>query len=137
MVKGRPPKPTNLLELSGAYKKHPERRKQRANEPQPVSGALSPFQDMEGKTQSQAWDLLMVCIPPELLTPTEWPVIYEMSRLMFLSWNDACTASERHLLAAYFGKFGMTPSDRARIQVSQEKKPQNRFADLKCRTGQV
>lgn len=30
---GRPCKPTALLEMSGAFKKHPERRRARANEP--------------------------------------------------------------------------------------------------------
>lgn len=127
MAKGRPPKPTNLLELSGAYKKHPERRKQRTHEPKPVDGPLPPFQDMEGKTQEAAWELLLACIPPGVVTPTEWPVLYEVSRLMFLSWNDACTASERNTLAAYFGKFGMTPSDRARMQFRSEK-PKNRWS---------
>jgi hypothetical protein len=32
---GRPPKPTNLLELTGAYRKNPKRRKTREGEPEP------------------------------------------------------------------------------------------------------
>lgn len=32
---GRPPKPTNLLELTGAFRKDPARRRKRGNEPQP------------------------------------------------------------------------------------------------------
>lgn len=32
---GRPPKPTNLLELTGAYRKNPKRRKAREAEPKP------------------------------------------------------------------------------------------------------
>jgi hypothetical protein len=39
---GRPPKPTNLLELTGAFRKNPARRKARENEPQAPHIPLAP-----------------------------------------------------------------------------------------------
>jgi hypothetical protein len=83
---------------------------------------------MEGKTQENAFDLIVACAPPGVLTPSDWITVNEMSRLLFLSWNDACTASERHLLMAMLGKFGMNPSDRTRLQVTPEAKPKNRWS---------
>ena len=39
---GRPPKPTNLLELTGAFKRNPQRARARAGEPMPASGLGPP-----------------------------------------------------------------------------------------------
>jgi hypothetical protein len=39
---GRPPKPTEYLELTGAFRKNPARRKARADEPKPPSPSVGP-----------------------------------------------------------------------------------------------
>jgi hypothetical protein len=130
MTRGRPPKATKVLELNGAYKKNPQRRKDRANEPQ-TTGPLPPYPgSMEGRTQEDAYNLIVASAPLGVLTDADLLTVLEMSRLLFLSWNDACTASERHLLLTMLGKLGMNPSDRARLQVAPKEKPKNRWSDV-------
>ncbi len=130
MAKGRPPKSTKVLELSGAFKKNPQRKKARENELQPLQGDFPGFRSMEGKSQEAAFDLIVACVPPGVLTPSDWITVHEMSRLLFLSWNDACTASERHLLMAMLGKFGMTPADRVKLHGPAKEKPKNKWSDV-------
>lgn len=130
MTRGRPRKPTQVLELSGAFKKDPQRKRARANEPQPL-GSLPPYPgSMEGGTQEDAYNLIVATAPPGVLTDADLITVLELSRILCLSWRDACTASERHLLLATLGKLGMNPSDRTRLQVAPEKKPKNRWSDV-------
>lgn len=127
MVKGRPRKPTNVLELNGAFKEHPKRKKARQNEPSGGAG-LGPYPGSRvGMSEEDAYNIIRNKAPQGVLTEADEEHVMLIARLMFLSWNDACTASERHLLAALLGKIGMNPSDRSRLQVSQEKKPKNRW----------
>lgn len=131
MAKGRPRKPTNLLELSGAYKKDPQRKKARQNEPS-GGGGLGPYPGSRvGMTEEDAWNIIRTKAPKGVLEEADEEHVMLIARLMFLSWNDACTASERHLLATLLGKIGMNPSDRSRLQVASKEKPKNRWSDAR------
>lgn len=130
MTRGRPPKSTKVLELNGAFKKNPKRKKVRENEVQPLLGDFPGFKDMQGYSQEAAFDLIVASISPGVLTPNDWIAIMEMSRILFLSWNDACTASERHLLMSMLGQFGMTPPGRVKLQLGGKEKTKNRWSDV-------
>jgi hypothetical protein len=120
-----------VLELSGAYKKNPQRKKARASEIQPSAGPMPEWRCMEGKTDKDAFDILIASINPAVLTPDDYVVLHIMAHLLFLSWHDAATASQQTLLVnTLCGKFGMSPSDRARMQGPAKEKPKNRWSDV-------
>jgi hypothetical protein len=63
----RPNKPTALLELNGAFKKDPARRRAREHEPKP-SGPLGEPPASFPPNQKQAWLELSSQAPPGVLT---------------------------------------------------------------------
>jgi hypothetical protein len=75
---GRPRKPTKELELSGAFEKHPERKRERADEPKP-DGPIGPppphwlvdsgaFKFQEYGRLIAIWHELIAQAPPGVLT---------------------------------------------------------------------
>lgn len=126
MARGRPPKPTNLLELSGAFKKHPERKRARQAEPVP-KGKIPAFQDFTGKTWEDAYNLILATVPDRVLSGSDYIMVMETAKLLWKSWNEDIKSCDRVLLMASLGKLGMNPSDRARLRVEPEKKS-NRWA---------
>jgi hypothetical protein len=130
MARGRPPKPTKVLELSGAFKKDPKRKKDRKNEPKP-EGTIGPYPgDRAQCSQKDAYDLIVSSAPIGVLTPSDQPFVEEMARLLHLSWTNKATASERQLLMTGFGKIGMNPSERSRLHITKPEKPKNRWSDV-------
>ena len=122
----RPKKPTKILELSGAFKKDPQRR--RPNEPKPNT----PVGDC-----------------PAHLTPQErvaWVEISEMCVVGVLTGADrahlevaACLLAEYRkdkeirtatLLEKYLSKMGLNPSDRSRVYLTDQPKTKSKW-DIK------
>lgn len=130
MVKGRPRKATNLLELNGAYKKNPQRKKARANEPKPkkCNGAMPDFDTLI--TEDQALQMILDRIPDGVKTDSDDVGICLLAKKLKRAWNNEAIATEEQILHAGLGRLGMYPSDRSRLQVAPEKKL-NRFAALK------
>jgi hypothetical protein len=84
---GRPRKPTKELELSGAFEKHPERKRERANEPKPDGPIGAPslhwtvaddaFKFQEYSRLRDIWHELVAQTPPGVLSVSD-RVLFEI-----------------------------------------------------------
>jgi|SRR5579862_5590716 len=149
----RPRKPTALLELSGAFKHDPQRR--RDGEPRPTG----PLGDPPERLPTEAvpyWHEIEATCAPGVLTisdrfavelaarlmaravaqPTP-PDVLELirrmktkgeaaKRLKALLGQDGLSNGELRVLRGFLASFGMTPVDRSKLSVRVEK-PKNPF----------
>ncbi|HLH36011.1 MAG TPA: hypothetical protein VKX41_15165 [Alloacidobacterium sp.] len=139
MGKGRPRKPTALHELSGTFDRHPERKKERANEPKP-DGPLGPppasflsEYSPTAKALLQIWNELVEQVPPGVLTSADRWHVELACRLMYRVRNDRAKAGDYSRLDVLLGKMGMNPADRSKVNVvptAPVHAPTNPFIDL-------
>lgn len=117
---GRPAKPTAVLELVGAYKKNPQRK--RKNEPKPAQG-IGKF--TEGPTDlSSIWDEVVAQTVPGVMTMSDRLALEMVCRLMaeIRSKPDEISVGKVTALCNLLGRFGLTPADRAKVAVPEEEK---------------
>lgn len=128
MPRGRPPKPTKLLELSGAFKKDPQRKRARQNEPVPKGQIRDYPGDMADATQEDIYKLILETAPDGVVTDTDFLPIWNLARLQHRVCQGIAKVAELQALMAGLGRLGMNPSDRARMQLGTQEKPKNRWA---------
>lgn len=125
---GRPRTPTKILDARGAFKNHPDRK--RDDEPV-VSEPLGGPPDWFSEEEAAMWIELASRIPPGVATDSDWPVMCQCA-VMFAKFKEApskFTAAEHGRLSALLGKFGFSPSDRASLGVGKQK-DENPFDDF-------
>ena len=110
---GRPRKPTNVLEMRGAFVKHPERRKARAHEPEVTRGLGDPPQTLNESEQARWRELGDWCT---WLTIVDRPIVEQTCRLWQLERDRKATPADSKMLAANLSHLGMTPVDRSKVQ---------------------
>lgn len=131
MPRGRPPKPTKVLELNGAFKKDPQRKRARKNEPKP-KGPIGPWPgESEGKTEEDAYKMILDTAPPGVLADSDQIFVWVMAKLLKRVWSGEARVSETQLLVTGLGKLGMNPSERTRLQLGPKEKPKNRWSQGK------
>lgn len=114
----RPPKPTKVLELVGAYKKNPQRK--RKSEPKPTQG-IGAFS--EGPTAlADVWDEVVAQVVPGVLTISDRLALELVCRLLaeIRLKPDEISVGKVTALANLLGRFGLTPADRAKIAIPEE-----------------
>ena len=127
--RGRPRKPSAVLELTGAFDKNPQRRAERENEPQP-EGELGDVPDTLDEAEAKLWERIRTACP--WLTVADCGIVEMICQLWHLSRKNKATAQERKLLAASFAQIGMTPSGRTHIKVPpKQTKSENAFSKLR------
>jgi len=137
----RPRKPSALLELSGAYRKNPSRRRP----PAPVAGPLGdPPERLQGEARMFWYELVNAVATGVLTRSDRWcvelaamtmakavripddPSVEETKALIR---QQAMTGADWTLLRSLLGAMGMTPADRSKLSIPVEE-PKNKFADL-------
>lgn len=125
---GRPRKPTRVLELSGAFKKNPQRRREREGEPE-ANEPLGDPPDRLDEAERARWI--------ELSRDYTWlgradRVALEMAaRQMAAIIRDGGKASDYAVLRGYLSDLGGMAGSRSKIKVPGEKtKPKNAFGRL-------
>jgi len=122
-MRGRPPKPTKILELSGAYAKNPQRRRARAAIELKVDGELGgPPQiwiDKAAHSQESLellgiWYELVEQAPAGILTSADRLFVELACRLMYKVRFRKSTAGDYAQLNRYLEQIRLTPSGRAR-----------------------
>ncbi len=124
----RPRKPTNVLELTGAFKKNPQRKREDAE----TAGALSaPPAHINGAVL-HAWNEIAQYAPRDVLTESDRLSLELAANLLAQFRNDPTEFPSSKLvrLEALLGKFGMTPADRAKVGGKKEAPKGNAFASL-------
>lgn len=124
----RPRKPTNVLELTGAFKKDPQRRRQDAES----VGALTAPPDHINGGVLNAWNDVVKYAPLEVLTDSDRLSVELAANLLAQFRNDPVEfpAAKLARLEALLGKFGMTPADRSKVGGKKDKPKANSFAGL-------
>lgn len=129
----RPRTPSNVLELRGAFTKNPQRR--RKGEPKPTGeiGSYSP--GSIGK--EDIWNELVSNCPPNVLTNSDRLALeIAVEYLHQFRTNPFSCSSERvKTLINLLARFGMTPSDRAKLSLPEKEResddPWQRLASQK------
>ena len=118
----RPRTPTAILDITGAFKKDPQRR--RHGEPA-TKGPIGPAPETPGKTFVQAWDDIVGDAPVGVLTSADRIYVEIVARLLVEMREDfaGMMTSRLALLTTMLGKMGMNPSDRARLTVPAQPEP--------------
>lgn len=111
----RPSKPTKVLEINGAFKKNPNRR--RDGEPVPTGG-IGPY--AKGSLdKAEIWDEIVGQCAPGVLTNADRLSLEIAVEYVHLFRKDPAKfpAVKVHVVVALLGRFGMTPADRAKLHL--------------------
>lgn len=129
----RPRTPTNVLLLRGAGKKHPERMRDRLEEPQPKAG-IGPAPSFFKVRQRECWDYLVGIAPPGVLGDSDRAYLEIAAELLAHKRTvgvGRIDPAKLNRLETMLGKLGMNPSDRSKVRApSGGQKPRNAFSNL-------
>jgi phage terminase small subunit len=114
----RPRTPTAVLELRGSFKTHPSRK--RPDEPRPT-GKLGDPPPHLGEAALAAWHEIVGMAPPGVLTSADrWAVEIAAGLMAQFRAGDLLPAGVGHL-RGILGRMGLTPADRAGLNIPQPK----------------
>ena len=122
-------KPSKVLELSGAFRKNPQRA--RPNEPV-GEGPLGPPPDRLSDAEKAAWDEIARRAPRGVLTGSDRFVVELAARLKVYLDETPVSEIKPQLMSRYavlLGQCGFSPSTRAGLAV-EDKHTANPFAQL-------
>ncbi|KAB0462403.1 hypothetical protein [Agrobacterium radiobacter] len=125
----RPRKPTAALELKGAFKKDPQRKDARENEPVP-NGAIGAPPERLSEDEAALW--LELAGYGFWLTNADRLMLEIAVKLMVLFRGNALDGGGISKLITALSKLGFSPSDRSKVQAPGAKEPEaDPFADFK------
>ena len=114
----RPRKPTAQLEIVGAFKKDPQRK--RDAEPQCNEPARMPH-DRIDEPVKEAWDFLVSTAVPGVLTAMDSASLLLCARCLSEVWDGEVNITDSQKVNVMLGKLGMTPSERSKVIVPKKK----------------
>jgi phage terminase small subunit len=120
-------KPSAVKELSGAYKKNPNRENK--SEPKPKNG-IGPASKFMPETMQLIWDEVVSQVCIGVLGDSDRFALEALCRLihdMRYDW-DEFNGSKQSNMIKLLGQFGMTPVERQKLHVGVEEKKKNKFA---------
>ena len=124
---GRPRTPTKVLKLRGAFKKNPQRGREREGEPESV-GPLGDPPDQFDEAHRARWaEISGWC---SWLGDADRPTVEAVCVLWMKVRNNQAKSADFGLLIQYLSKLGMTPTDRSRVKVPQAAPKKNAFQEL-------
>ena len=132
MAGGRPRKPSNVLEMSGAFRKNPQRRKEREGEPQPAQ-PIGPPPDWMPDNVQEAWRDIVRLAPGGVLGDCDRIYVEVASELLALKRQLGVMAMEPaklNRLETMLGKLGMNPADRSKVKAPGAGKPNSPFEEF-------
>lgn len=127
---GRPRTPTNILKLNGSAKRHPERMKERENEPvntQPIGEPPEFLTDVEKSAFNEIVNISITGVLGQADRISVERAAVLLCKCRGLS-DAPASYSEQAQLYKYLGQFGMLPADRSKISIPKKKKV-NSFDD--------
>ena len=116
----RPRKSTSTLRANGSFLINPQRERARSLEPLPSAELGSPPENMEVQEKA-IWRELVALLPSGVATNMDRPSFELMVGLLaqYRHHRGTMKAAEYSLLVGLFGRFGMTPADRSRVQATR------------------
>ena len=119
----RPRKGFSELELSGSFAKHPERRRERENEPMPRGELPKNPPSYFTPEQAEIWRELRRGAPDGVLTDADYHCVELACILMAKVRAGEAKPSEIAVLSSLLARLGLTPADRNRVR-ALPRKPQ-------------
>jgi hypothetical protein len=130
----RPRTPSNILELRGAFKANPQRRRKDAEGAGPFN--FHPPHDLPPECVP-TWHEIVSRLPKVAISSSDEFAAEMAARALYavrsLGVNGPMTAQWSKLqdtLSKWLGKLGMTPQDRTRIPAQIPADSQNTYADV-------
>lgn len=137
----RPRKPTKVLELTGALRKNPQRRRERAQEPT-VEAPLGPPPERLGQRTHrlvedpalfgalcvEAWHELQSHAP--WLTAADRVLLETLAVWVAEDWLGLLPTQLVPSKLRALGMLGLTPADRSKVKAPPEAPKRNPFMDL-------
>jgi phage terminase small subunit len=128
----RPRKPTNVLELKGAFRVNPERGVARRNEPEPVGDVGEP-PDRLSDFEKECWRELVTLGHAGVLCAADRPFLeYGASVMAEIRTQRPIDPKLGIRFETVCARLGMTPADRSKVQVIKPKENENPFAKFKA-----
>lgn len=129
----RPRKPTNVLELSGAFRKNPQRRR----EDPAVELGLGPAPDYFDAGERAVWAEIEESAPEGVLARSDRLCVEMLVPLVLqLRRREAMKAAERQFMLSTLTRLGCTPADRSRVaQPAEREETGDLFDFLAATTG--
>ena len=121
-------KPTRILELNGAFRKNPQRKKKRANEPIPDQPIGDPPTRLT-KSQKAVWRELVKQTVPGVLMLSDRALLSVVCILLDQFWHansgecEKLMAGELTQLMRGLSALGLSPVDRTRVSVPPKPEP--------------
>ena len=124
---GRNRLPTNVLELRGSFKKHPERRRE---EPQ-TQESLGDPPDYFNEAESMVWEEVKAEAMEGVLCRSDRLCIEMLVPLVIrLRERQSLKAAERVFMLNTLSRIGGTPADRSRVAAKKEEEQGDFFDAL-------
>lgn len=121
--------PTNVLEMRGAYKKNPQRK--RVDEPEVVAG-IGDAPDYFSPEQADAWNVIVKQCHVGVLCHADGIAVEIAAVLLAQFRADPVEMAGAKLarLDSLLARFGMTPADRSKVTGAKKREDANPFAKL-------
>lgn len=113
----RPRKPTEVLELKGAFRKDPQRRRPVGPKSKRPLGSCPEY---FGEDEAIVWAEVETMAAAGVLTSADRFIVEVLSRLVAKFRRDWLTGAEMTQLTWCCSRLGMTPADRSRIIGAKE-----------------
>jgi hypothetical protein len=110
-------KPTTLHEISGAFRKNPDRGRARKNEPVPKAG-IGPAPRHMSEQERACWDEIVGIVPNGVLYDSDRLAVEITAKLLAKYRRDEHSTPELTALRASLSALGLTPADRSKITVA-------------------
>lgn len=126
----RPRTASNILELKGAFKRNPSRKREREHEPE-AEGDIGPAPEWFSNGARQCWDEIVGLCHRGTLCKADRLIVEHAAHLLELLRTANWIAHPSLLIRfeAALGKLGLTPADRSKVKAKLAP-PKNAFADL-------
>jgi hypothetical protein len=118
-------KPTNVLELAGAFRKDPQRRR---SDPTPA-GPIGPPPKQRPLDFPAAWRYLVKCTPPGVLADRDRVWLEVAAHLLVQFRADPANMHPAKLsrLTSCLSALGLSPADASRVVAAPPAKARNPF----------
>lgn len=118
--------------MSGAFDKHPERRRARRSEPTGLAPLGPPPERFtEGSREYLCWFELQKMLPDGVLTSADrWAAELACKLMAKSRAGYALKPGELSQLTSLLARFGATPADRAKVTVNEKDSEENPFREI-------
>lgn len=116
-----------MLELKGAFRKHPERKAAREHEPAPTGPLGDPPREFDEAHVARWQEVAEWC---SWLERADRLIVEATVRLWVKLRNNEMKSADWSLLTTNLSKLGMTPTDRSKVKVPPKPQAKTGFEEF-------